>query len=315
MKWKILWGQHVVKLLDAVEISSISPFKSYCPWQFSVTQCSTGVDVLTGRAEHNSRHCILIRHSATRCKNYQRGMSAGCKHLLVMCLLGFLPGKGPLWRIFSLPSISTTSIWIFPYNLFQGEYRGCESTKRDWDSSEHSVSLRTGFFPPFPLVNWKPPSSGGNVWYETVVKMSLQHFSSSELCPPGPKIPAQRDAGFFAFLSYVKHFFRDFFQHLVHNTLQKNRGEIQVYHKTPPESLVSPTKRDLTSVNVRHSSWHRQCIVHSQGMNSIIRESVSISCCNQQCFKGSIQSPCSSTDFVAAAHSRCWAPWDSNGQW
>lgn len=101
---------------------------------FQSPSAALGVDVLTGRAEHNSRHCILIRHSATRCKNYQRGMSAGCKHLLVICLLGFLPGKGPLWRIFSLPSINTTSIWIFPYNLFQREYRGCERVKRDRDS-------------------------------------------------------------------------------------------------------------------------------------------------------------------------------------
>lgn len=107
-----------------------------------------------------------------------------------------------------------------------------------WESEKRPRFLfhsEQGFFPPFPLVNWKPPSSGGNVWYGTVVKMSLQHFSSSELCPPGPIIPAQRDAGFFAFLSYANHFFRDFFQHLVHNTLQKNRGEIQVYHETPPE--------------------------------------------------------------------------------
>lgn len=45
-------------------------------------------------------------------------------------------------------------------------------------------------------------------------------------------------------------FFKDFFQYLVRNTLQKNRAGIQVYHETPPEdeSLFSPTERGLTPV-------------------------------------------------------------------
>lgn len=273
-------------------ISSISPLKSYGPRQFSVTQCkmkcSTGVDLLTGRAEHNSRHCIAIMHSTTRCKNYQRDLSAGCKHLPVISLLGFLPGKGPLWRIFLLHSINTTSIWIFPYNLFQREYGGCKRVKRDW---EFCFTQKQGvFFPPSTLVNWKTPSAGGNVWYETVVKTSLQHFSSLALCPLGRIIPAQRGAGFFALLFYINHFLKDFFHHRVHNTLQKNRGEIQVYHEIQPEdeSLFSSAGRSLTSLNSRHSFSHRQCIVHSQGMNSVVRESVSISYCDRQCFKGSI---------------------------
>lgn len=44
-----------------------------------------------------------------------------------------------------------------------------------------------------------------------VAEISLQHFSSSELCPPGPIIPAQRDASFFALLSYISHSFRGIF--------------------------------------------------------------------------------------------------------
>lgn len=150
-----------------MEISSISLFKSYCPWQFSGTQCTmkcrTGVGLLTGRAEHNSRHCIPITHSATHCKNYQRGLSAGYEHLLIICLLGFLPGKGPLWRIFSLPSINTISIWIFPYNLFQREYRGCKRAKKE---AEISVLHRTGFLPPVSISKLKNTISWGEclIW-------------------------------------------------------------------------------------------------------------------------------------------------------
>lgn len=80
-------------------------------------------------------------------------------------------------------------------------------------------------------------------------------------------------------------------------------------HHLKMTTLFSPTERGLTSVSARHSSRHRQCIVHSQGMNSIIRESVSISCRNQQRFKGSIQRQCSSTDFVAAAQGSLGQQW------
>lgn len=67
------------------------------------------------------------------------------------------------------------------------------------------------FFPPSPLVNWKTPSAGGECLIWNSSEDVLQHFYSSELYPPGPIIPAQRDAGFFALLPYINPFFKDFF--------------------------------------------------------------------------------------------------------
>lgn len=146
-------------------------------------------------------------------------MSAGCKHLLVICLLGFQPGEGPRWHIFLLPN--TTSIWIFPYNLFQGEYRGYERRKRDWDS----CSTPSGVF--FPsLVNWKTPSVLGNVWYETSSGDVIVAFFFFRALPTMAHNPCT--GGWWLLCLAVlttTTFLGDFcqwFQCLVHSLLQKN---------------------------------------------------------------------------------------------
>lgn len=74
-----------------------------------------------------------------------------------------------------------------------------------------------------------------------VAEMSLQHFSSSELCPRGPVIPAQRDASFFApavltsttWLGIFDNGFSAWFT----TCFRKIRGEILVYHETPPKGV------------------------------------------------------------------------------
>ena len=143
-----------------------------------------------------------------------------------------------------------------------------------------------------------------------VAEMSLQHFSSSELYPPGPVIPAQRDAGFFAPAVLTSTtclgIFDSGFSAWFTTCCRKIRGEILVYHETPPEgvSLSSPVERGFISANLGRSSWHRPCIVHCRAMNSVIGESVSISHCYEQRFKGPFQRSSTALLPQLAAHVR-----------
>lgn len=56
------------------------------------------------------------------------------------------------------------------------------------------------------------------------------------------------------------------------------------------------------SANVGRSSRHRRCIARCRAMNSVIRESVSISHCCEQCFKGPFQHSSTALLLQLAAH-------------